>query len=735
MNMRRFALLALVLAAWSALPWAAAGAHTSARLLLSHASVKPGETVWAGLQLRMDPGWHTYWRNAGESGAPTTVAWKLPPTLTPGEMLWPVPETYTSGGLTTYVYHDTVILLVPLRVADAASPGPVDVAADLRWLECEKVCVPGRGSVRGQLEIRAESKPSAEASLIDKARANLPALKPADFARAWWEGPAAGDRRPVVLDWPAPSAGALPDFFPFAGDTYSIPPAHTVLAAPAGRFRLRAIVEKISGDWPKTMAGLLVTRSSPGAKPTRADEVTVAVAETAPSETAPENIAAAHPAFPPSAPAATPGSDPTASVGLAVLLANIGLAFVGGLILNLMPCVLPVIALKILGFVNQSHGSPAEVRRLGLIYGVGVLVSLLVLAGFVVSVKGAGKAASWGMQFQNPVFVVAITTLVSLVALNLFGVFEVTLGAGTMGKAGDLAAREGSAGAFFNGVLAVILATPCSAPFLGIALGFAFAQPAHVIVLTFASVGLGLAFPYVLLSFFPRLLKFLPKPGVWMERFKNAMGFPMLATAIWLLTLTGAHYGNDGILWVGLFLVTVSVAAWIWGQFVQRGSRRKGFAAALATIVAVSGYAIALEGQLHWRSPGARTPTGTGTFSAADGIPWQPWSAQAVEQARQAGRVVFVDFTADWCITCQANKKTSIEIDSVRQRLKELNAVTLLGDFTTEDEAIAHELQKFGRAAVPLVLVYPRDASRPPIILPELLTPSIVLDALDKAAR
>ncbi len=254
----------------------------------------------------------------------------------------------------------------------------------------------------------------------------------------------------------------------------------------------------------------------------------------------------------------------------------LGLAFLGGLILNIMPCVLPVISLKILSFVKQSREAPGRVRQLGLIYVAGVLLSFLIMAALVIAVQQAGRAASWGMQFQNPTFLVAITILVVLVSLNLFGVFEVNLGGSVIGSAGELASRGGTAGAFFNGVLATILATPCTAPFLAPALGFAFAQPPAIIGLMFLAIGLGLAAPYLLLSFKPAWLRFLPKPGPWMERFKIIMGFPMLGTAFWLFSLTGTHLGKSGSLWFGIFLVTLALAAWIWGEFIQRGHSRKG---------------------------------------------------------------------------------------------------------------------------------------------------------------
>ena len=408
-------------------------------------------------------------------------------------------------------------------------------------------------------------------------------------------------------------------------------------------------------------------------------------------------------------------------------------AFIGGLILNIMPCVLPVIALKILGFVSQSKDAPARVRKLGLIYAAGVLVSFLVLAALVVAVKAAGHRAGWGMQFSSPQFIVLLTVLVTLVALNLFGVFEVTLGGRAMGAAGNLTSKHGASGAFFNGVLATVLATPCTAPFLGAALGFAFAQPALIIVLMFLTIGAGLAFPYVLLSWEPAWLKFLPKPGAWMEKFKIAMGFPMLATAVWLLNLTPIFYGKR-VWWLGLFLVLVAMAAWVFGEFFQRGRSRRGVALLFVVALLGIGYGYAIESQLRWREP-LPPEEKSSLKESPDGIAWEKWSPEAVALARAAGRPVFVDFTADWCVTCQVNKKTSIEVASVRAKLKEINAVALLGDNTRFPADIADELAKFNRAGVPLVLVYPADASQPTIVLPEALTPGIVLGALERAAK
>jgi thiol:disulfide interchange protein DsbD len=356
------------------------------------------------------------------------------------------------------------------------------------------------------------------------------------------------------------------------------------------------------------------------------------------------------------------------------------------------------------------------VRKLGLVYALGVLVSFLALAAIVIGVKAAGHRAGWGMQFGSPVFVVCLTTLVTLVALNLFGVFEVTLGGRALDAAGGLASKHGAAGAFFNGLLTTVLATSCTAPVLATALGFAFRETAPVILMMFLAVGVGLAAPYVVLSWNPAWLKFLPKPGAWMEKFKIAMGFPMLATAVWLFLLAAGNFDKSRTLWFGLFLVALGLAAWIWGEFVQRGTKCRGLARIVSILLAV----------------------GIGTYAfcqTPDQIEWHSWSTAAVAKAQAAGRPVFVDFTADWCVNCQVNKKTSIEIPSVRAKLKSMNAVALLGDYTRFPDNITTELNRFSRAGVPLVLVYPRDPAAPPIVLPEILTPGIVLDALDRAAR
>jgi thiol:disulfide interchange protein len=696
-------------------------AHTQVQLLLSADPARPGDTIWAGVDLKMDAGWHTYWKNPGDSGIATTIKWDLPPGVTAGEIQWPLPEKLPPAEVTTYGYENEVMLLVPLTLAKDLTPGPLVLKADVAWLECKEQCVPGKASVEATLNIGTETKTPTDAAMIESWKDKVPKALNGSYwnVHAWWEKPASEDMRPLIIagDFQGPLLGQLPDkfdFFPDANDNFEVQAAINTISEPKTLFCFRKPVKKFSGDWPKEISGVIVMENG---NLRTGIEVRLPV-----SDSAPIVASAAVTSSTTSAPAL-----PSQSLWQMLLY-----AFIGGLILNLMPCVLPVIALKILGFVNEGKSEPRHIRTMGLVYAIGVLVSFLALAAIVIGVKAAGHQAGWGMQFGNPIFLVCLTILVTLVALNLFGVFEVTLGGRALDAAGNLASKHGAAGAFFNGVLATVLATPCTAPFLSIALGFAFAQSPVFIVLIFLAVGVGLAAPYVVLSWNPAWLKFLPKPGAWMEKFKIAMGFPMLATAAWLFNLASGSYGKN-VLWLGLFLVVIAFAAWIFGEFFQRGRKRRGTALVITLILLIGGYAYALENQLRWREPVAETSATGSLKESPDGIDWQRWSPEAVARARSEGRPVLVDFTADWCLTCQVNKKTSIEIPSVRAKLKTINAVAFTGDYTRTPDSITTELQRYNRAGVPLVLVYPKAADASPIVLPEVLTPGIVLGALDQA--
>ncbi len=693
---------------------AARAAHTEVQLILFSNPAAPGTTILAGVRLRMEPGWHTYWKNPGAAGEATEIKWQLPAGITAGKIQWPLPAKLPPAEVTTYGYENEVMLLVPLTIAATVAPGDLSLSAKVSWLECKESCIPSSTQISGVLQVANESQPTAKAPVLAAWHDKVPKIVENSGIQAWWETTTTNDTRTLNLQWPGKAEG--PEYFPAASDDFEIQGPTEIIPDDAGVIHLRKQVKKYSGDWPRQISGVFANAGN-------AIETTIPVASTPPTPVGATEM--------PTSPAAN-------SQPLWLMLIY---AFIGGLILNIMPCVLPVIALKILGFVREASSEPRRVRNLGLIYALGVLVSFLALAVVVIGVNAAGHHAGWGMQFGNPIFLVCLTTLVTLVALNLFGVFEVTLGSRAMNSASELAAKHGAPGAFFNGLLATVLATPCTAPFLAPALGFAFAQKPPTIISIFLFVGLGLSTPYVLLSCNPALLKFLPKPGAWMEKFKIAMGFPMLATVVWLFNVAADSYGKR-VLWLGVFLVIVAFAAWIFGEFSQRGRQHRSMAGILAVLLLAGGYYFALENELNWREAIPVTEAIRSPPDSTGGIEWQRWSPEAIAKARADGKAVLVDFTASWCVTCNAIVKPALENSAVAEKIKETGTVPLLADYTRTPPDITEELSKYKSAGVPLVLVYPKNPDLPAVVLPQpspLHLPAyysrIILAALDRATR
>ena len=708
-------ILALLLGpgAGAALHASAAGHHpVEARLLADVEAVVPGRPLRLGVELRMEEGWHTYWRFSGAAGLPTEVDWRMPPGFAAAPLQWPLPARYSEeGGLTVYGYAGEVLLIAPVTPPPLLpADSTVSFAAGVSWLVCREVCIPGEATVTLDLPVDSNRVTRANQEIFGPFAAQVPQPLAADLRRDHLvRRSSAGMRVDLAVAMRRQGPGPEPqvvDFFPFGAAAPAVGPAQ--LFEEDGRVRLRFGVEPLGGQDPGSLQGVVLYRF-PGEEEIRFGEVDLDL-RAGSRQGGPDFASATGAGFP-------------GSLGFYLLL-----AVLGGLVLNLMPCVLPVISLKVLGLVAQAGEERRRTRHLGLAFAAGIVATFLVLAALVVLLKRGGEQIGWGFQFQYPGFVAAMAALVFVLGLSLFGVFSVRLpgtGAGLQAAAG----RQGLAGSFLNGVLATILATPCSAPFLGTALGFAFSQPGALVWAVFAAIGAGMALPYLVLALEPSWMRFLPRPGAWMELFKQLMGFLLMATVLWLLWVLGHQVGLEGVVWTGAFLLCAALACWILGQWVDLGSstvRRWAARGAAAAIVAAA-YAIFLRPALEQeRVPSS--PAGEGTLA------WQPFSSAGLEELLDSGRHVFIDFTAEWCWTCKVNERAVLADPRVRARFAELNVALVKADWTHRDAEITRWLRAFGRSAVPLYVIFPGGGSGEPVVLPEILTTGLLLKKLEETA-
>lgn len=719
--MIRFARLMILLAAcfWPAQTLAQVTAvagpqrteRIEAELVPMSAWAAPGSTAVVAVKQTIEPGWHTYWRNPGDSGGATTLAWTLPAGVRAGDIVWPVPERQRLSGLMNYGYSGEVWLPVPVEVPATARAGatlPLTVVASFFVCSAE-MCVPEALTLRLDLPIREGAAPldPRHGPAITAVLENAP--RPAGIeARAAFE-----DGVLTLSAAGGPLAGRDPGasyFFPFEGGIVDHPAAQTGAWGPQGlTLRLQPGGETRATGLTGAVAGVLVTAH--GAFEIRA-------------ETGPPLAGTAGSGELAAAPDGDAAGAPAESKGLAIFAQALLFAVLGGLILNLMPCVFPILAMKAASLAASAHDS-RHARRDGLAFLAGVLTTFLLLAGVLLALRAAGEAVGWGFQLQSPPVTAGLALLMLAVALNLSGVFHV--GAGLQGAgSGPLARLPGGLGAFFTGALAVIVAAPCTAPFMAFALGAALVMPWPMALLVFLGLGLGLALPFVVVSLSPGLLARLPRPGPWMERLKGLLAFPMYATALWLAWVFSRQTGAEAL---GLLFgagVLLSLGLWlVGGGQAERGLGRRGVvhltAAAIALLLA------AATGWLAAVMPAEIPVTAPGDAPA--GPVSAPWSTAAVEAARAGGRPVLVNFTADWCVTCKINERTSLGTAGVRAAMEDVNAVYLVGDWTRRDDAITAELQRHGRSGVPLYLLYaPGEAE--PRVLPQLLTEGLVVEAL-----
>ncbi len=635
--------------------------------LLADGKAAAGQTVMVAVRQEIRPKWHTYWRNPGDSGLPTNIVWSLPKGISAGAIQWPRPSRFDIGPIINFGYANEAVLLVPLTIGAEADLTHVPVKAAVDWLVCEEICVPEQAEVA----IDLAAPPSADdVTAIARARAALPKNWPGSLTAQ-----ASGTMVELTLSGAAlgPVSQAYLYGDPGDGLDFSAKPKVTS----TGGDLVISLPRANKAPVPQNIGGVIDLGDK------RAFEL----------QTIPVTAAAA----------ATPiDPDAARSIVEAVLF-----AFIGGLILNLMPCVLPILSMKALSLA-RTGGDVHELRRDGVFYFLGVLATFGSVAITLLALKAGGEAIGWGFQLQSPPVVLGLTVLMVAIALNLLGVFEVPLSLAGVGQ--NLTTGGGGRAAFFTGVLAVLVASPCTAPFMGAALGFALTQSAPAALGVFLALGVGFAAPFSALTLSPRLVGMIPKPGPWMVTFKEFLAFPMFATAIWLTWVLSQQTGPDGVALVLTASLTFAFLVWVAPRLPELVVWALGLAAAAV---------------LFWAA-GAIEPAAALTKDKS-GM-WAPWSAQAVQQARTQGQPILVDFTAAWCVTCLVNERVALDVPETRRLLKQANVVTLKGDWTRRDGAISAELTRFGRAGVPLYLFYPVGGE--PVVLPQILTPGLVQEVV-----
>jgi thiol:disulfide interchange protein/DsbC/DsbD-like thiol-disulfide interchange protein len=667
-----------------------------AELLADTTTIVPGKPFTVGLLLQMAPGWHTYWKFSGDAGLPTELKWNLPAGWRIGNIQWPIPlKTIDPGDIETYGYENEVLLMQEITPPSKLGDSSAKLSTEANWLVCEKICIPGSATLQLDLPVAATSQP-ANADVFARYRRLLPRNLPGtNVAHADWSRSASDLRLKItsetLVKYPAV------DFFP-------LPEQETIVGHPAVQSRsnneivFRIPLESAPKDL-SSMAGLVVFAQQPNGDVRAAWQIT-------------------------SAPPVSATRPPPARGVFTFLL----FGFLGGFILNLMPCVLPVISLKVFGFVQQAGQSRQKIFRSGIAFTLGIFAWFIALAVLLIGLKGAGRDVTWGgFQFTNPYFVLALSVIVLVFALNLFGVFEVSLPQSLTRSLLSTSERKDLLGSFFQGVFATVLATPCTAPFLGTALGFAFTQSAPIILAMFIAIAAGMSAPYLLLSAQPAWLRFLPRPGPWMVHVKQFMGFLLLATLLFLLYVLGAQRGLEGATWASCFLLVISVACWMKGAFVlPTASAVKRIIVLVLMLLLVVGSGVYFIGDKFQSAK----------FASADSQirgDWQPFTPERLQTELEQGRTVFVDFTAAWCLTCKFNEASVLEAQDVREAFQRHGIVKLKADWTNGDPVITKLLQQFGRPGVPLYVLYP-GKNEEPIVFPEVLTKGMVLEKLESVA-
>jgi thiol:disulfide interchange protein/DsbC/DsbD-like thiol-disulfide interchange protein len=677
--------------------------------------VAPGDTIAVAIRLLPNPGWHTYWRHAGDVGSAPVVTWRLPEGVTAAPLRWPAPERIEAPPLASYGYRGEVHLLGAVHVPRSARVGStIDLAAEVTWVVCDAECVAGDVTVGLTL-------PVGEATVTDAAVARaLAAAEERVPARVeGWTFRAAADSRNVLLHAYPPGAAAIApgrtaprvQFFIDSAGVIDHAAKPGVRTLPTG-LELRIGRSAFAAGTPSRITGVLAidTAASAGGDAPRmvleVDAPVIAMAQ----------LAAVAP------PGAAGGWIALATAGL--------LALLGGTLLNLMPCVLPVLSIKALGIAEAAAHEGRTARRHVVLFGAGVLVSMWALVGVLLALRAAGAEVGWGYQLQSPAAVGVLSLVIFAAGLNMMGVFDLAPVGGGLSAAASRAPR--GVEAFLGGVLVTALATPCSAPFLAAAVAYAVTSGAAGSFVVFTALGLGLVWPLALVAAVPRLRALLPRPGAWMVTLRQLLAFPLFATVVWLAWVLGRQTGAGAVVALLAACTLLAFGVWALGRFgtlaAPTGRRR------LAQGLAIASAAGALALVSGASAQGTSTQGGTSASRAAGGLPWRPYDAASFQAQRDSGRVILVDFTADWCLTCKVNERVAFGSGAVRAAIREHGVTLLRADWTTRDPAVTRALAAFGRNSVPLVVVYPRARDAAPIVLPTLLTPGIVTSALERAA-
>ena len=654
----------------------------TASLVSSHDSVAPGQDFYIALRTELDEKWHTYWRNPGDSGEPVQIEWELSGDVTAGEINWPTPYAIPTGPIINYGFEGTPLFPVKFTLSEEAAPGSViTVRANFYYLVCKDVCIPEDGSVSLPIAVGESAEDTRWKTEIDAALAAVP--KRGDII-----GGIAKSGDTLEMTFTNLPEGDLSQayFFPYAQGILGHSEPQVVTRGKDG-LRLTTAPDYLwDNGRPETAEGIL-TYAVDGK--TVGSEVSLAIGQSL-------DIGAA--------------AVPKTAVGGVTLWTAIFGALIGGLILNLMPCVFPVISIKALSIAKSAHGERAKIRREAWLYTAGVIATFMLLVCFILGLKAGGAEIGWGFQLQSPKVVAVLAVLLFVIGLNLLGAFEI--GGGLQNTGSELTQKSGAAGSFFTGALAVIVATPCTAPMMAGAVGYALAAPAIITLAVFMALAIGFALPFLLIAYVPGLLSKLPKPGPWMVRFKEILAFPMFAAAIWLVWVLSLQAGEDGVLFVLSAMLAVALAIWL-----LKGKSALGKVLGAVAVIA----AIALPLSI----------ISTASTSSANPVKLnaESWSPARVAELQAEGRPIFVDFTAAWCVTCKVNEKVVLNKAKTQKLFADTNTAFLIADWTNKDDVIAAELAKYGRAGVPLYLVYNNKSVRP-AILPQVLSHDVIRDAI-----